>query len=103
MRRKCLIIGFLLGLLGVSKPIYGQDLVILGDPIDLGVSVDGRSSPTFVDWDNDGKRDLLVGQKLHGKIRLYMNQGTDSEPVFDPEQWDYLWRGGLHIVTPAGC
>ncbi len=39
--------------------------------------------PVAVDWNNDGLKDLVVGQYTDGYIWLYLNQGTDINPVFD--------------------
>lgn len=35
-----------------------------------------------MDWNNDNAKDLLVGEEM-GVINLYLNQGTDLNPVFD--------------------
>lgn len=48
--------------------------------IDVGI----RATPVFVDWDSDGKRDLVVGA-YDGMIHIFLNQGTDSIPDFRPE------------------
>jgi len=34
-----------------------------------------------VDWNNDGKKDLVVGA-YDGKIHIFINEGTDTEPNF---------------------
>jgi hypothetical protein len=34
-----------------------------------------------VDWNNDGRKDLIVGEG-DGQIRIYLNTGTDASPVF---------------------
>lgn len=39
------------------------------------------SAPEVADWNNDGKKDLLAGDS-GGKIHLYLNMGTDAQPVF---------------------
>ena len=44
--------------------------------------VDYNASPTTADWNNDGAKDLIVGEADGGQIRLYLNQGTDLNPVF---------------------
>ncbi len=40
------------------------------------------SATEVADWNADGKKDLLVGVYYNGNIWLYLNQGTDEEPVF---------------------
>lgn len=47
------------------------------------LQVDSTSAPTVADWNNDGRKDLIVGQFTLGRIWLYLNQGTDANPVFD--------------------
>ena len=47
------------------------------------LSVDGYSAPDVVDWNNDGRKDLVIGQFTFGYIWVYLNQGTDLNPVFD--------------------
>lgn len=39
------------------------------------------SSPRVVDWNNDGRKDLVVGER-DGHIRLFLNSGTDAVPAF---------------------
>ena len=60
----------------------------------------GQLVPSAVDWNGDGKKDLLVGEFEEGKIRLYLNQGTDNAPVF--KSFTYLQAGGEHISLPSG-
>jgi hypothetical protein len=38
--------------------------------------------PRVVNWDDDGRKDLLVGT-AEGTVRIYRNVGTDTEPLFD--------------------
>ncbi len=40
----------------------------------------GRSAPYVVDWNNDHLKDLMVGCG-DGRIKLYLNTGTDAAPV----------------------
>ncbi|MBN2022011.1 MAG: VCBS repeat-containing protein [Pirellulales bacterium] len=37
--------------------------------------------PRVVDFNGDRKKDLLVGQ-TYGEVRVYLNEGTDGNPVF---------------------
>ncbi len=50
---------------------------------DQPLSIGHTASPEVVDWNNDGKKDLLVGTFENGRIMLFLNQGTDEKPVFD--------------------
>ena len=40
------------------------------------------SAPCVVDWNEDGKKDLLVGCFYSGNIYLYLNSGQNNVPVF---------------------
>jgi hypothetical protein len=68
-----------------------------GSPIQLSV---GHAAPCVVDWDGDGLKDLLVGQYSGGMIRLYLNSGTNSAPVFT--SYTYLQADGSTIQLPYG-
>jgi hypothetical protein len=51
----------------------------------IEIAVPGYSVPSFVLWDGDGLRDLLVGEGgggVPGKVRVYRNVGTATAPVF---------------------
>ncbi len=41
----------------------------------IRVESPGYAAPCWADIDNDGKKDLLVGQFRDGKIRVFKNQG----------------------------
>ena len=68
----------------VALPAWADE--VLGPPVRLesaegpiDVTV-GHAAPFVCDWDGDGVRDLLVGQFGGGKLRIYLNEGTDGEP-----------------------
>lgn len=42
-----------------------------------------NSAPVMIDYNNDGKKDLVVGSS-DGSVRLYLNNGTDAAPKFVP-------------------
>ena len=48
-----------------------------GKPIDTEI---GHAAPFVYDFDGDGLKDLLVGQFGEGLLRIYRNEGTNSEP-----------------------
>ncbi|MBU1076634.1 MAG: VCBS repeat-containing protein [Spirochaetes bacterium] len=48
------------------------------------LTVEGGSSlPFLFDWDNDGKKDLIVCAISFKKIHIYFNLGSDTSPSFD--------------------
>ena len=62
------------------------------------LDVGSRATPTVLDWNNDGKRDLIVGA-LDGKLRVYVNAGTDSSWDFRTTQ--FVQNSGADLVVPA--
>jgi hypothetical protein len=50
-----------------------------GKPIDSDV---GHAAPLVVDFDGDGKHDLLVGQFGDGSLWFYKNVGTHAQPQY---------------------
>jgi hypothetical protein len=68
-----------------------------GKPISVEI---GHAAPFIADLDGDGKRELLVGQFRDGKLRIYRNQGTDTEPRFEAFTW--FQAGGKEGKVPAG-
>ena len=75
----------------------GVPLQADGKDIDGAV---GHLVPTTTDWNGDGRKDLIVGQFGGGKIKLYLNTGTDAAPVF--KDAGFLHAGGKIISLPAG-
>jgi hypothetical protein len=63
-------------------------------PIDVGA----RAAPMVVDWNNDGKKDLLTGA-LDGLLRLYINEGTDTAPDFVTVS--YVQENGDALLVPT--
>ncbi|MBP7051237.1 MAG: hypothetical protein KBE65_09495 [Phycisphaerae bacterium] len=88
-RRKALVASILVfalcaqGLAEEGVLNLGPEEVIQANGSDLVVS--GYSAPSFVDWNNDGLKDLIVGEgsgSTPGKVRVYLNIGIESEPSF---------------------
>lgn len=46
------------------------------------INVGSNSAPVITDWNDDGLMDMLVGNENPGNIRLYLNDGGGSSPVF---------------------
>ena len=79
---------------GLEEPF----LVMAGDE---PLSVErGFAAPTYVDWDGDGVRDLLVGKFGDGKLRIYLNSGTDTRQEFN--DFLYFQAAGADGKVPVG-
>jgi VCBS repeat protein len=68
-----------------------------GGSIDVDI---GHSAPWVTDFDGDGIADLLVGQFGEGKLRIYRNKGTKTEPKFD--SFALFQAGGSDGKVPSG-
>ena len=74
------------------------------------IQVPGYSVPSLVDWNSDGLPDLMVGhgggEYTEAKIRIYLNSGTISQPLYQ----DFFFvtnAGTMDLIFPAancmGC
>ncbi len=62
----------------VDDATYHQVISDLGGtPLDVGA----KAVAFVADWNRDGRKDLIVGDDS-GKVRLYLNSGTDAAPIF---------------------
>lgn len=128
------LLAFLLTLVLIDTECYSQlpklhkpfKIEAAGKVIDLLGS--GHAAPFIVDFDGDGKKDLIVGEfnapmskefsmrfeamseeekknfvkPFGGKARIYINKGTDESPAFD--DYTYLQAGGMDAsVEPVCC
>jgi hypothetical protein len=59
-----------------------------------------HAAPFVYDFNGDGVKDLLVGQFLGGKLRIYQNTGTNEAPVFGKFVW--FGKGRTGSTIPAG-
>lgn len=55
------------------------------------------AAPTYYDLDNDGKRDLIVGE-LKGDFRFYKNMGTDKNAIY--KDFTYIMAEGVKANVP---
>jgi hypothetical protein len=53
--------------------------------------------PCVTDWNGDGRKDLLAGYRTTDKIALYLNVGSDANPVFTT--FTNLQAGGVDIYV----
>lgn len=67
---------------GVIASVRGDEparVEARGEPINIE---QGGAAPFFADFDGDRLPDLLLGQS-DGKLRIYINHGTNEHPSFD--------------------
>jgi hypothetical protein len=74
----------------------GELIQAAGQALDVG----NYAIPCVADWNGDGRKDLLVGYQTAGKIALYLNTGSDANPVFTTAV--NLQAGGADIYLPSG-
>ncbi|MBC8367975.1 VCBS repeat-containing protein, partial [bacterium] len=81
-----------------GSPLLGAgSLVQVGPPGGkVPISVYGRATPVFEDWDEDGKRDLVVGA-IDGRLHLFLNEGSDTDPDFLAVSYGQATGGDLYV------
>jgi hypothetical protein len=80
---------------------YIQDDFMVGEMVDVGAG----AAPTFFDYNADGLQDLVVGSHgqfttlgvAKGRLHLYENTGTSTEPEFTLIDADYLNVSALNV------
>jgi hypothetical protein len=106
-----LIIADIAGAPTLSKPelIMGTTGPVMSEGM-------GWASPAVLDWDGDGKKDLLIGEFGSGSenkkavgnfLRVYLNEGLDSKPAFS-DIFNYAWgysetSGGTPLSIYTWC
>ena len=105
--RKDLLIGEAEGTLRLYRNINTDDdplfdggiLLQVGFPgVKTDIDVGQRPTPTVVDWNNDGRRDIVAGSK-DGRIHLFINEGTDSAWDFRLER--FIQEDGADMIVPT--
>jgi hypothetical protein len=85
-----------------ARAAFGPEEIIRAGGVD--VAVPGFSVPSLADWNGDGLPDCIVGEgglgTDAGKVRVYLNVGTISEPAFS--HYLYIQSGGSDIEIPSG-
>lgn len=83
----------------LSAPRFAPAIQLEANGVVLKVDT-YTSVPCVVDWNADGKKDLLVGCFYNGNIYFFNNTGTDSSPVF--ATGTKLKAGGVDISVAYG-
>ena len=71
-----------------GSPVFANWVYLTNGTSILSVGYD--SSPVVVDWNRDGKKDLVVGCEA-GTLYYFENKGTDANPAFNGYE---LFRAG---------
>ena len=110
MSRSATVMAFLAAF-SLSLPVFAQEVVINLGPEEFikadgnDITVPGYSVPFFEDWNNDHLRDLIVGEgggTADGKVRVYLNRGSESDPCF--VDYFYVQSDGQDLTcVPQGC
>lgn len=83
---------------GVVKLAPGFKIAANGKPIEAET---GHAAPFMIDFDGDGRKDLVMGEFKEGRARVYLNVGTDKNPQF--KDFSYLQAGGKDASVPPAC
>jgi hypothetical protein len=83
-----------------QTPVFDAPVAIEAGGTPINVGTGGNASPFVIDWDGDGKQDLLLGQYSGGKIRFYQNTGTNYDQAFT--DFSYLQADGADISLSSG-
>ena len=84
-----------------SYPIFdtGSSLEVGKSGSKSNINVGARATPCVVDWNNDDRKDLVVGA-LDGRIHIFINEGTDTEPDFIYDS--LVQEDGAELIVPSG-
>lgn len=84
----CFWMILLIPFVGSISVVYSQQSLLFEPGIriqanGINMKVDTyASAPYVVDWNEDGKKDLLVGCFYSGNVHLFLNSGSNSAPAF---------------------
>jgi len=106
--KRAILITLALFALAAANDVFAGGLRLRLGPEELvqtagvDIAVLGYSVPSFVDWDNDGDNDLVIGEgpsSSAGKVRVYLNTGTASNPQFSG--FTYVQSSGSDLTCPV--
>ena len=83
-----------------AAPEFGPGMpVVVGEPgSEVPIDIGARATPSLVDWNGDGRKDLVSGG-LDGRIHIFVNEGTDTAPIFLVETFATTGAGDLEVPS----
>ncbi len=84
---------------GVSgTPALAEGILLEFGPVESKTIIDvgGIATPIIHDWNEDGRRDLIVGA-YDGRLHIFINEGLDTEPDFLAESFAQTSSGDLVV------
>ena len=84
-----------------AAPVFGTPTLAQAGPVGSKSTIDVglRATLDIVDWNNDGRFDLVLGA-YDGKIGVFLGESDSGEPDFRQEL--IVFDGASHLVLPDG-
>ena len=95
LRLALLFLGTVLAAQDLHRP---RPLQAAGKPMVLEGT--WSAAPIVVDWDGDGREDLLVGDSTGGRLRFYRNVGKRTAPEYAAPERIRVGEAPLQLPTP---
>jgi WD40 repeat protein len=76
-----------------QEPVFDAAIEIFNVKVE-----DKESAQYVVDWNSDGKKDIIAGSAA-GEVSVFINSGTNQEPMFEKEK--KLNDGGLDVGSSS--
>jgi len=90
-----------------GAPILDQPQYLEGTKNEIRIEKHGLVYPAFFDWNNDGKKDLMLGEFETGDtgsfIKVYLNEGSDKKPKYSGEYFYATDVNGDTITNHQWC
>lgn len=90
-----------------GAPLLDQPIMINGTKQDIRVEKHGLVYPALLDWNKDGKTDLLLGEFETGKtgsnIKVYLNIGSEKKPKYTGEYFYAYDTNGDTLTAHQWC
>lgn len=83
----------------INHPVFAQP-AFLQDVQGSFLGVSSFCSPCIVDWDDDSRKDILLGNG-NGDLLLYRNEGNEAEPLFSPQVKVVVEDAAINVESAA--